>query len=101
MPPGLMLVERVKSSVKENVLGSGVGVKALVKTAWVVPLSLPPCVIVPLVVPLPLLTTLRFPFAFWQLLKANVDCANENKPMANAANANVVSVLIFSFIFSP
>jgi hypothetical protein len=37
--------------VKEKVFGSGVGVKALVKTVWVVPLSFPPCVIVPLVVP--------------------------------------------------
>ncbi len=52
----------LSSSVKEKVFGSGVAVNILVKTAWFVPLSCPPCVIVPLVVPLPLLTMLKFPF---------------------------------------
>ncbi len=83
------LVVMLKSSVKEKVVGSGVGVKVLVETAWVVPLSRPPCVIVPLLVPSPLLTTLKFPFAFLQPLSADADCNDENKPMVNATNADV------------
>ena len=68
------------------------------KIAWVVPLSLPACVIVALVVPLKLLTTLKFPFACLQLLTADTDCAKGNKPMVNATNANDPSVLILGFI---
>jgi hypothetical protein len=83
----------VKSSVKEKVVASEVGVKALVKTAWVVPLSIPPCLIVPLPPP-----PLRFPDACLQRLTADAECANEDKPMVNATNATVASVLNFGFI---
>ncbi len=93
-----LLVVMLKSSVKEKVVGSGVGVKVLVETPWVVPLSRPPCVIVPLLVPLPLLTVLKFPFAFWQPRNADADCDEENKPMVKATNANVANILIFKFI---
>jgi hypothetical protein len=75
-----------------------VGVKTLVKTAWTVPLSCPPCVIVPLKVPLPLLTRLIFPFTFWQTAAAETVCADANKTMVKTANAVVANVLILLFI---
>ena len=80
-----------------KVVASGVGVKVREHRLGV-PLSLPPCVNVPLVVPLPLLTTLRVPCAFLQSLTAAADCPNEEKLRVNATNASHASVLIVGFI---
>jgi hypothetical protein len=49
----------------------------------------------------PLLTALKVPFTFWQSPKAETVCADENRPMASAANADVASILSLRYmIFS-